>query len=140
MSNGVRQGGVLSPYLFAVYLDGLLVELSNSGVGCYWGSLFVCALAYADDIVLLAPCASALRHMLSACSSYASGHGLIFNANKTQLFCFGNSKSCNFLPTIHFLNLQLKYTDEVKHLGHVLNYNLNDEPDIIRVIKDLNIV
>ena len=140
MSNGVRQGGVLSPYLFAVYLDGLLVELSNSGVGCYWGSLFVCALAYADDIVLLAPCASELRHMLSACSSYASGHGLIFNANKTQLICFGNSKSCNFLPTIHFLNLQLKYTDEVKHLGHVLNYNLNDKPDIIRVIKDLHIV
>ena len=35
VSNGVRQGGVLSPYLFAVYLDGLLEELSNSGVGCY---------------------------------------------------------------------------------------------------------
>ena len=76
-------------------------------VGCYWGSLFVGALAYADDIVLLAPCASALRHMLSTCSSYASGHGLIFNVNKTQLICFRNSKSCNFLPTIRFLNLQL---------------------------------
>ena len=48
--------------LFAVYLDGLIVELSNSGVGCYWGSSFVGALAYADDIVLLAPCASALRY------------------------------------------------------------------------------
>ena len=34
VSNGVRQGGVLSPYLFAVYLDGLLEELSNGGVGC----------------------------------------------------------------------------------------------------------
>ena len=126
-SNGVRQGGVLSPYLFAVlYLDGVLVEWCNSGVGCYWGSSFVGALAYADDIVLLAPCASALRHMLSTCSSYASSYGLIFNANKTQLICFRSSKSCNFLPTIHFLNLQLKYTDEAKHLGHVLNFNLND--------------
>ena len=44
MSNGVRQGSVLSPVLFAVYLDGLLEGLSASGVGCY-----------ADDIVLLAP-------------------------------------------------------------------------------------
>ena len=60
---GVRQGGVLSPYLFALYLDGLLEELPNSGVGCYWGSSFVGALAYADDIVLSAPCASALRCM-----------------------------------------------------------------------------
>ena len=29
------QGSVLSPYLFAVYLDNLLVDLNNSGVGCY---------------------------------------------------------------------------------------------------------
>ena len=36
VSNGVRHGSVLSPVLFAVYLDGLLEELSLSGVGCYW--------------------------------------------------------------------------------------------------------
>ena len=41
MLNGVWQGGVLSPYLFAVCLDGLLKEVSNNGVGCYWGSSFV---------------------------------------------------------------------------------------------------
>ena len=34
VSDGVRQGSVLSPVLFAVYLDGLLAELSSSGVGC----------------------------------------------------------------------------------------------------------
>ena len=68
VSNGVRQGGVLSPVLFTVYLDGLLDELSNSGVGCYWGSMFVGAFCYADDIVLLAPCASALRSMVNICN------------------------------------------------------------------------
>ena len=30
--SGVRQGSFLSPFLFAVYLDGLLVELSKFGV------------------------------------------------------------------------------------------------------------
>jgi hypothetical protein len=45
-------------------------------------------LFYADGIVLLAPCASALRTMLDICSSYAVSHGLEFNANKTQLICF----------------------------------------------------
>ena len=85
VSNGVRQGGILSPHLFSLYLDGLLEELADSGVGCFWGSLFVGAVAYADDVVLLAPCASALRCMLNICNTYASQHGLWFNAGKTQL-------------------------------------------------------
>ena len=83
VSNGVQQGCILSPYLFAVYVDGLLEELSNSGVGCYWGS-FVGALAYADDVVLLAPCTSTLR--CSICSTFASHYGLVFNAKKTADF------------------------------------------------------
>ena len=75
-SNGVRQGSVLSPVLFSVYLDGLLERLSQSAVGCYWGHQFAGALCYADDIVLLAPCASALRQMLGICSSYATWPGI----------------------------------------------------------------
>ena len=61
--NGVRQGSFLSPFLFAVYLDGLLVELRKSGVGCHWGSSFAGAFSYVDDVVLLAPCVSAMRTM-----------------------------------------------------------------------------
>ena len=42
-------------FLFAVYLDGLLVELSKSGVGCPWESSFPGAFSYVDDVVLLTP-------------------------------------------------------------------------------------
>ena len=52
---------VLSHVLFCLYIDGLLVVLSRAGVGCFIGSFFVGALAYADDIVLLAPSVTALR-------------------------------------------------------------------------------
>jgi len=58
--NGVKQGGVLSPVSFRLYIDDLLLLLSRSGVGCFIGNNFVGALAYADDIVLAAPTASAL--------------------------------------------------------------------------------
>ena len=51
MSNGVRQGSAISPHLFAVYLDGLLLELCYSGVGCYWGCSFAGGFSYADNMV-----------------------------------------------------------------------------------------
>ena len=35
--NGVKQGGVLSPVLFAVYTDGLLLRLQKRGNGCHMG-------------------------------------------------------------------------------------------------------
>ena len=93
---------MFSHQFFAVYLDGLLAELSGSGVGCYWGSYSVSVgvFCYADDIVLLAPCASALRTMLDICTSYAVSHGLEFNANKTQLICFYTTSIRQYVATI----------------------------------------
>jgi len=54
-----------SPVLFCVYIDGLLTALASANVGCYIGRNYVGALAYADDLVLTAPSASALRKMLT---------------------------------------------------------------------------
>ena len=37
VSNGVRQGGILSPRLFAVYVDDLSKQLSDARSGCFIG-------------------------------------------------------------------------------------------------------
>ena len=50
VSNGVRQGGVLSPYLFSVYMDGLSDMLNNTDAGCCIGNLTLNRLMYADDL------------------------------------------------------------------------------------------
>ena len=68
--NGVKQGGVLSPVIFSVYIDGLLVRLEKATVGCHIGSYYVGTLAHADDIVLLAPTPAAMRRMLDICDEY----------------------------------------------------------------------
>ena len=131
VSNGVRQGGVLSPMLFAVYVDSLLEMLEASGVGCYSGGCFVGAVCYADDIVLLALCASALRVMLDICDTFASSHGLVFNAAKTQLICFRQRYTNTFSPEIIFNGSTLRFVEEVSHLGHILAYNLDDKVKLI---------
>ena len=53
ISCGVRQGGVLSPVLFSVYVDELIVKLRSSGYGIYIGSLFCGCIFNAYDIALL---------------------------------------------------------------------------------------
>ena len=95
-------------------------------------------MCYADDIVLLTPCPSALRILLNICSTFADTHGLSFNANKTQLICFHQHSFSATPADIFFRDTLLQYTDEVTHLGHILTSILNDRSDIIRVVKDLN--
>ena len=61
VTNGVRQGGILSPRLFTVYVDALSKSLKQSNVGCHFYSICVNHLFYADDSVLMAPSLSLLN-------------------------------------------------------------------------------
>jgi len=49
VTNVVRQRGVLSPYLFAVYLDELSIQLGSARMGCTVGNMVVNHLMFADD-------------------------------------------------------------------------------------------
>ena len=59
-TNGVRQGGVLSPALFNCYMDDLSNVLLQSKLGCNINGLYVNHLMYADDTCLIAPSPGAL--------------------------------------------------------------------------------
>ena len=63
--NGLREGAACSPVLWAVYADGLLLELRKSGLGCYIAGKWVGAVLYADDLSLIAPTRATLSRMLA---------------------------------------------------------------------------
>ncbi len=67
--NGVKQGWVMSPILFAVYVDGLFHKLKKSGVGC---------LLFADDVTLLFPTIKGLKKMIAICEQYATEFNIKF--------------------------------------------------------------
>ena len=58
--NGIRQGSILSPCIFAMYIDELLIELRSLGVGRHIGGVFLGAAGFADYVILLAPSRSAM--------------------------------------------------------------------------------
>ena len=85
MSSGVRQGGVLSPYFFAVYINYLIADLLDSSYGIHVGSHFVGCLFYAGDIVLLSPTCYGLQRLVNICEQFASTWDIKFNTAKSQL-------------------------------------------------------
>ena len=79
VTNGERQGGILTPYLFAVYLDKLSIQLGSARVGCTVGNMVVNHLKFADDICVFSLSISGLQCLLNICGDYAAEHNITFN-------------------------------------------------------------
>ena len=91
ISNGVKQGGVISPVLFNLYLYNLLISLKQSGLGCHINGTYMGALGYADDITLTCPSLYGLNSMLDICNQFAKNNHVIFNTKKTICIKYGDA-------------------------------------------------
>ena len=85
VSNGVKQGGILSPIMFVLYMDEMFIRLKATGYGCYIGRLFCGSLGYADDSMLLAPSVCSLKLMLDIVNKYGIEYDVLFNPEKKQV-------------------------------------------------------
>ena len=66
---GVRQGGVLSPVLFAVYVDDIIQRLNDSKLGCFIDDLYLGCIMYADDLILISVSVFILLKMIFICGN-----------------------------------------------------------------------
>ena len=114
VTSGVRQGGILSPRLFTLYVDDLLLALRNSGVGCHIVDKFIGAIMYADDLALLAPTRSSLQKLLNICHSYGIKWCLTYNTTKTTVMVFGRSNECQ---SLYLNDMPISFVTEYKYLG-----------------------
>ena len=129
-SNGVRQGSLLSPILFALYIDDLSFLLKKERIGCCVGSEIVNHIFYADDLVLISPSVLGLRKLVTVCESYARSHDMIFNESKSVCVRFSR-KDLNYEPGYIRLNdCNLVWRNSVKYLGVIITSNLDDRIEI----------
>ena len=89
VKNGVKQGGVISPILFNLYIDRLLLCLQRSGLGCHISNTYMGALSYTDDIKLISPSLYGLNRMLGICNKFAIDNFIIFNSKKIICIKYG---------------------------------------------------
>ena len=138
MSNGVRQGGILSPILFNLYMDNLSHNLNNSYVGCTLNGIYANHLAYADDMCLMAPSANGLQVLLDHCYEYAQSHNITYNCTKSVcIFIKSRRLNIKHVPQVHLGDRALEYVPSFKYLGCIISNTLSDNLDIGRTLRGI---
>ena len=132
VTNGVKQGGVLSPVLFTMYIDKLLIELKNSGYGCYIGTKYMGSFSYADDIVIITPSQTAMRLQLEICDEFSSEYSISFNPDKYQLLHYTQS---SVIEGMFFNGIFIKSAKSANHLGITLN--IDNKGSCVKNITDM---
>ena len=139
VSNGVRQGGVLSPKLFAIYIDDLSQELATCKSGCYINEQCMNHVMYADDICLLAPNAIGLQRLLDVCFDFSIRNDIMFNPIKSVSVVFKSKSNKLYCPTVSLDCDILEYTAYTKYLGFTFSMNVQDDDDMLRQMRTLYI-
>ena len=134
--NGTRQGSILSPALFAVYVDDLLQELRTLGVGCHVAGIFYGAVGFCDDILLLAPSRDAMQLMLTTCEKFAERNNLQFSTDPNPakskskcIFVTGLRKDLEKPAPLILNGKDLPWVASATHLGHELHESGTMEHD-----------
>ncbi|MBL0711160.1 MAG: hypothetical protein JJV99_09150, partial [Colwellia sp.] len=109
--NGMKEGGVLSPILFTVYIDGMLERLKESGIGCYLSNSCVVGLAFADDVEMLCPTLSSMQLMYNICENYAEEYNIKYNGRKICLLLLKGRQCKTSIKSLHVKGVVLQCVD-----------------------------
>lgn len=111
---GIRQGAVLSPILFSIYVNDFLQNFEK--YGCRYKGLSVSAVMYADDLVLLAPSVSELQTMIHVCIAQLRLLDININSKKSNVIRIG-SKFKTRCADLCAGQEKVEWVREAKYLG-----------------------
>ena len=135
VNNGVRQGGILSPKVFSVYVDDLSVALSATKTGCVINDKSVNHVFYADDLCIMSASTAGLQNLIDICYNYSVQKSLTFNPTKSVCVVFKPKKFKLYCPPMALNAALLPYVDSVKYLGFMFTPDSKDDVDMPRQLR-----
>ena len=120
VTGGLKQGCLLSPLLFNLYINDLICEVSSLGEGVEIGNERIHILLYADDIVLVAQSETNLQKMLDCLNNWCTKWRLKINVEKTKVVHFRRTGEPR--TDVNFLcgNETIGIVEQYRYLGLIL--------------------
>ncbi len=137
VSNGIKQGGVLSPKLFNVYVNKLSDSLYECSAGCTLNEVVINHLYYADDLCLIAPSAHGAQKLLNVSLEFASKYDILFNEKKTVCIVYMPKYLKFKAPRLVMNDVCINYEVSAKYLGCYMTDDMSDNLDLQRQLRSI---
>ncbi|XP_075159386.1 uncharacterized protein LOC142232535 [Haematobia irritans] len=115
-TTGLKQGCLLSPLLFALYINDIHDELQG---GLYCNSINISVLLYADDMVVLADDPGTMQQMINNLEKYCNKWNLEVNMHKSEIMVFRKGGRLGQNEKWWYNGVEIRVTNEYKYLGVV---------------------
>ena len=129
IQRSVCQSSVLSPTLFLLVMDPLIMKLELASLGLKINDLFVGGFAHADDIRTITNSTSSLNDQLEAVSSFTSENFLQLNPSKCEIVFFSRQNRSS-QSQLSLDCVTIPCNDGAKCLGYVSSSTLSSKPMI----------
>lgn len=117
---GVKQGCILSPTLFSLYMNDLIGHFSSDCEPLTLDGKNISCLLYADDIVLLSESSNGLQNCLNNLKLYCDKWNLEVNIDKSKIIIFNKSGKVLKGYSFFYNNQSLGLVNQYKYLGIIL--------------------
>ena len=115
---GVRQGECLSPFLFAMYVNDMEQNLTESGIGIPVGDMKISMLFYADDLVIFSDSPNGLQNGITGLHGYCTKWKWKLNTEKSKVKVFKKDRP-NVSTEWYFGPHKLSVANKITYLGIV---------------------
>ena len=120
---GVRQGCILSPTLFNLYINWLgdMIKENNEGIQLQPDNYILSILMYADDVVLFSDTIGGLQKQINTLQLFCEQSGMKVNLDKTKVLVFKNGGYLSKYERWYYEGKRIQCVSYYKYLGLTLS-------------------